>query len=124
MLERIEDGDREMSEVTFVACSHGEPVNVSTGRNHRVLRKGVRMAMDEASVFAKAAPVHGQHLVGGLDVIYPQGQFRSFVRVLSASELDTGLQFGKNNSRHKHAVRGELLDPRANPAVWPRFPQL
>jgi len=124
MLERIEDDDREMGEVTFVACSHSEPVKVSSGRNHRVLREGVRMTKDQAGVFAKAPPIHGEHLVGGLDLIYPPRQFRSLGGVLSASELYADLQFGKNNSRDKHAVGGELLKPRADPAVWSRLPQL
>lgn len=69
MLERIEDGDGEMGEVTFIACSHGETVKVSSGCNHRVLREGIRMTMDQAGVFAKAAPIHGKNLVGGLDLI-------------------------------------------------------
>ena len=46
ILERIEDDDGEMREVTFVACSHSEPVKVSSGCDHRVLREGVRLAMD------------------------------------------------------------------------------
>src|ERR1700686_1508582 len=120
-LKWVEGSNVELLEVSFISGRNNQSVHPRGRGDHRVFEQVGRLAMHNAGPFPKAGHVHGQHLIGGRQVIDPPLEFVGLRRVMTPRPLDPRLQFAQRYGGQKQHPLFHGIEPRRHRSVRTRL---
>jgi hypothetical protein len=104
ILERIENADVELLEISFISGRDDQIVDAGRRGNHGVLDEIAGFSMHDTAPIAKASGIQREYLIGCDELLNPELDFGCFGGILLPGSLDAELKFADGYGRKKHVM--------------------
>ena len=89
-------------------------MNARRGCDHAIFEQVIRLVSHQSRPFTKAKRIHGEHLGGCFQAVYPPFDLVCFCGITIANYLYPVLQFGESHRRDQNLIRPQTGYPSRN----------